>query len=188
MPPIRLPSLAVLFLFAVPATAQFVNRAVWLGFEEEGMRRHFAQGTEYFLDRFSYVVVAPWWERGLPNFGNRVGYRLGSTSGSHFAVEGAIDHVVPLGDGLLFRYHARQGENRDTRFVRNSVVRGAASGSASCGRSGASANSPRSSHSSTRGSSTTSSAMEARPATNGDSKASWPGTPVGTSRMPCRWR
>lgn len=118
----RLPSLAVLFLLAAPATAQFVNRAVWLGFEEEGVRRNFAQGTEYFLDRFSYVVVAPWWERGLPNFGNRVDYRLGSTSGSQFTVEGAIDHSVPLGDGLRFRYHVLQGENRDTRFVRNAVA------------------------------------------------------------------
>lgn len=118
----RLPSLAVPFLLAAPTTAQFVNRAVWLGFEEEGVRRNFAQGTEYFLDRFSYVVVAPWWERGLPNFGNRVDYRLGSTSGSQFTVEGAIDHAVPLGDGLQFRYHVLQGENRDTRFVRNAVA------------------------------------------------------------------
>lgn len=101
--------------------AQFVNRAVWLGAADEGVRRDFAQGTEYFLDRFSYVVVAPWWERDLPTFGNRVDYRLGSTSGTQFTVEGAIDHAIALGDEFTFRYHVLQGENRDVRFLRNAV-------------------------------------------------------------------
>ena len=71
-PTMRSHPLAVLFLLAAPVTAQFVNRATWLGVDEEGVRRNFAQGTEYFLDRFSYVVTAPWWERSLPTFGSRV--------------------------------------------------------------------------------------------------------------------
>lgn len=121
-PTMRSHPLAVLFLLTAPVTAQFVNRATWLGVDEEGVRRNFAQGTEYFLDRFSYVVTAPWWERSLPTFGSRVDYRLGSTSGTQFTVEGAIDHSVALGDGFAFRYHVLQGENRDTRFLRNAVA------------------------------------------------------------------
>ena len=105
-----------------PLRAQFVNRAAWLGGDEEGVRRNFPQGTEYYLDRFSYVVLPPWWEAGLPAFGNRIDYRLGSTSGTQFTIEGAIDHKVELGDGFAFRYHVLQGENRDTRFLRNAVA------------------------------------------------------------------
>jgi hypothetical protein len=115
-------TLAVVAASAAGLPAQFLNRAAWLGSDEEGVRRDFAQGTEYFLDRFSYVVVAPWHERGLPTFGNRVDYRLGSTSGTQFTVEGAIDHALPLGDDFTFRYHVLQGENRDARFVRNAVA------------------------------------------------------------------
>ena len=33
-------------VFATPACAQFLNRAVWLGLDEEGIRRDFAQGRE----------------------------------------------------------------------------------------------------------------------------------------------
>ncbi|MBM3960708.1 MAG: hypothetical protein FJ306_02215 [Planctomycetes bacterium] len=113
--------LTVVAASAAGLPAQFLNRAAWLGAVEEGVRRDFAQGTEYFLDRFSVVVVAPWHERGLPTFGNRVDYRLGSTNGTQFTVEGAIDHALPLGDDFTFRYHVLQGENRDARFVRNAV-------------------------------------------------------------------
>lgn len=127
MPSRRPPAIAVPAAFVAAAmagelAAQHLNRAAWLGTTEEGVRRDFAQGTEYFLDRFSYVVVAPWWERNLPTFGNRVDYRLGSTSGTQFTVEGAIDHALPLGDDFTFRYHVLQGENRDARFLRNAVA------------------------------------------------------------------
>jgi hypothetical protein len=118
----RLAPLLLLALAAAPLRAQFVNRAAWLGGDEEGVRRDFPQGTEYYLDRFSYVVVPPWWDAGLPAFGNRIDYRLGSTSGTQFTIEGAIDHKIDLGDGFAFRYHVLQGENRDTRFLRNAVA------------------------------------------------------------------
>lgn len=122
LPPLRIASLLVLALAVGSLRAQFLNRAAWLGGDAEGVRRDLAQGTEYYLDRFSYAVVPPWWEDGLPAFGNRVDYRLGSTSGTQFTIEGAIDHALPLGDGFAFRYHVLQGENRDTRFLRNAVA------------------------------------------------------------------
>lgn len=101
--------------------AQFINRATWLGSDEEGVRRNFAQGTEYYLDRMSYVVTPPWWDRGLLRFGNAVQYRLGSVSAREFTVEGQLDHAIALGDGVTFRYHMLQSENRDTRFLRNEI-------------------------------------------------------------------
>jgi hypothetical protein len=108
-------------VLAAELPAQFVNRATWLGLDEESVRREFAQGPEYYLDRFGYVVLPPWWERGLPRFEDRVTYRLGSTSSTQFTVEGAFDQGVALGDGIGFRYHMLQSENRDTRFLRNAV-------------------------------------------------------------------
>lgn len=111
----------VALAFATPACAQFLNRAVWLGLEEEGIRRDFGQGREYYLDRMSYVTLAPWWDRGLQRFGNEVSYQLGSVSSRDFTIEGHIDHKIELGDGFAFRYHVLQGENRDTRFLRNAL-------------------------------------------------------------------
>lgn len=114
---------ALLFLTCAttPLAAQFVNRATWLGVEDEGVRRDFGQGTEYFLDRLSYVVLPPWWDRGLDRFGNGVRYRLGSVTGSEFTIEGEIDVTTPLGDGFAFGYHVLQSEHRDARFLRNAV-------------------------------------------------------------------
>jgi hypothetical protein len=112
----------MLLAFAAAAPAQFVNRAAWLGLEEEGVRREFAQGTEYFLDRLSYVELPPWWERGLPRFRDQFTYRVGSTSATQFTIEGNLDLTRELGDGFTFRYHFLQGENRDARFVRNALA------------------------------------------------------------------
>ncbi|MFK7740841.1 MAG: hypothetical protein AB8H80_11015 [Planctomycetota bacterium] len=103
------------------AYAQHLNRAVWLGFEEEGVRRNFSQGTEYFLDRFSYVVTPPWHDRGLQLWGNQVRYAVGSVTSRDFTFEGRIDHSLQLGDGVAFDYHVLQGEHRDARFVRNAI-------------------------------------------------------------------
>jgi hypothetical protein len=103
-------------------TAQFVNRAAWLGTEEEGVRRNFEQGTEYFLDRFSYVVAPPWWDPGLTRFDERIDLRFGSTSATQFTVEGQLDQAIELGDGFAFRYHVLQSENRDTRYLRNELA------------------------------------------------------------------
>lgn len=113
----------VALLLAAPLLrGQFVNRATWLGSDEEGVRRNFAQGTEYYLDRMSYVVTPPWWDRGLVRFDNAVHYRLGSVNSREFTFEGRLDHAIALGDGVTFRYHLLQSENRDTRFVRNELA------------------------------------------------------------------
>jgi hypothetical protein len=113
--------IAAAALLAGSAAAQFVNRATWLG-SDETFRRDFAQGTEYFLDRFGYVVTAPWHDRDLRFFTNRADFRFGSTSGTQFTVEGRLDQRIELGSGAAFRYHVLQGENRDTRFLRNELA------------------------------------------------------------------
>ena len=113
---------AALVLLTAPATAQYLNRAVWLGSDEESFRRDFKQGTEYFLDRFGYVVAAPWHDRELTHYGNRADFRFGSTSGTQFTVEGRLDQRIDLGSGAAFRYHVLQGENRDARFLRNELA------------------------------------------------------------------
>ncbi|MFT6079815.1 MAG: hypothetical protein ACJAQZ_001874 [Planctomycetota bacterium] len=108
-------------LLAASACGQFLNRAVWLGSEEEGMRRNFTQGREYFLDRMSYVDSPPWWDRGLQRFGDEVQFRIGSVTSREFTIESHLNQAVELSDDVTFRYHYLQGENRDTRFVRNAV-------------------------------------------------------------------
>lgn len=111
----------IVLLAAAPSPAQFVNTAAWLGSEQEEVRRNFRQGTEYFLDRLSYVVTPPWWERGLPRFDDRLDYRVGSISATQFTIESALDLARELGDGFTVRYHMLQGENRDTRFLRHAL-------------------------------------------------------------------
>ncbi|MBL9077027.1 MAG: hypothetical protein JNL08_05965 [Planctomycetes bacterium] len=113
--------LVCLCLAAAPLTAQYVNRATWLGVGEEGVRRDFRQDPQYFLDRFSFTVLPPWWDRGLPRFGDGMRYALGSVTGSEFTIEGAIDVSTPLGDGFGFGYHVLHSEHRDARFLRNAV-------------------------------------------------------------------
>lgn len=108
-------------LLADGAEAQHMNRAVWLGFEEEGVRRDFRQGTEYFLDRMSYVVAPPWHDPDLSIWGNQVRYAFGSVTSSEFTFEGRVDHEFELGDGVGFHYHVLQSEHRDTRFLRNAI-------------------------------------------------------------------
>lgn len=101
--------------------AQFVNRATWLGVEAETTRRDFRQGTEYYLDRASYVALPPWWDRGLPRFHDQAWYRFGSVSRSEFTIDGGLDVTRPLGGGCGFGWHVLHGENRDVRFLRNAV-------------------------------------------------------------------
>lgn len=109
-------------LAAAPLPAQFVNRAAWLGIEREGIRRDFTQGAEYHLDRFSYVVLPPWWDPDLDPWANGIEYRFGSVTARDFTVEGGLDHTVDLGPGYRFRYHLLQGEHNDARFLRNAVA------------------------------------------------------------------
>ena len=119
---IRLAVLAALnVLLATCVSAQFLNRALWLGADEEGVRRNFRQGQEYYMDRASYVVAPPWWDPGLQRFGNEVQMRIGSVTSSEFTLENHLNHAIALGDNFTFRYHYLQSENRDTRFLRNAV-------------------------------------------------------------------
>ncbi|MCR9246550.1 MAG: hypothetical protein NXI31_16070 [bacterium] len=113
--------LAAGFVLAAPAVGQFINRAAWLGIEEEGIQPGFRRGPEYYLDRMSYVVLPPWWRRGLPLFQDQVYYRVGSVTGREFTIEGGFDHAIDLGQDVTFRYHLLQAENRDARFLRNTV-------------------------------------------------------------------
>ncbi len=114
----------VLLLLAglvAPTAAQFVNRATWLGSEQESVRPDFTRGTEYYLDRASYVVTPPWWNRGLPYFHDQFRYAVGSTSRTQFTIEGQFEQAAELGDGFAFGFHFLQSENRDTRFVRTAL-------------------------------------------------------------------
>lgn len=114
----------LLLLCAWPAAAlpaQFLNRAAFGGVDGEGFRRDFPLGNEYFLDRFSYVVPPPWWRRGLPWFGDRFEYRLGSTSSTQFTLEGAYDQRFALDETAGIGVHLLHSENRDWRFLRQAV-------------------------------------------------------------------
>ncbi len=101
--------------------AQYLNRAAFGGVEAEGFRRDFPLGSEYFLDRFSYVVSPPWWRRGLPWFADRFEYRLGSTSSTQFTLEGAYDQRFALDESAGIGVHLLHSENRDWRFVRQAI-------------------------------------------------------------------
>jgi len=101
--------------------AQYFNRAAFGGVEDEGFRRDFAIGNEYFLDRFSVVVPPPWWQRGLPWFADRFEYRLGSTSSTQFTLEGAYDQRFALDKTAGIGVHLLHSENRDWRFLRQAL-------------------------------------------------------------------
>lgn len=111
----------LLVALAAPAAAQFVNRATWLGVDEEQIRTDYERGVEYYMDRASYVVLPPWWNRGLPRFEDRAWYTGGSVSSSRLTLEGGIDQRIELGEGFAFRYHLLHSETRDTRILRSAI-------------------------------------------------------------------
>ena len=51
-------------LSSMPLPGQFLNRAIYLGDQRQGMRRDYSRNVEYFLDRFSYVELTPCSEIG----------------------------------------------------------------------------------------------------------------------------
>lgn len=122
----RPPTLLVLPLaiaaLAAAGRAQFLNRAVWLGRDDEGVRSRIDRDTEYFLDRFAYVVPPPWFDPELRFFDPQARYAFGSATRSEFTIEGRIDHAVELGDGVTFRQHLLQSEHRDARFLRDALA------------------------------------------------------------------
>ncbi len=101
--------------------AQFLNRATWLGVEREGIRSDFRRGVEYFMDRASYVVLPPWWNRGLPRFHDQLSYRGGSVRTAELTLEGQLDVTKRLGSGWSAGFHMLQSETRDTRFLRTAL-------------------------------------------------------------------
>ncbi len=113
----------VLFFPAPRAGAQFINRAVYLGPGEEGVRRDFDQNEEYFLNRFSYMHP-PWWVENLDPFLDGVDYALGSVTNTEFTIEGTTNFTARVGRKFFFRFHELQSENQDTRFTRTALELG----------------------------------------------------------------
>lgn len=117
-----LPGLALLALGSAPASAQFLNRAVWLGAEEEPFRRDYDQSPDYFLTRWSYVDAPPWW-RGdsLDPFANRLDVMGGSVSSKRLTLEAVGNAGIEMGDGFVGRLNYLQSENQTTQFERVAV-------------------------------------------------------------------
>lgn len=113
---------ATLTLLATPARAQFMNRALWLGFEDEGLRRDYRQDAEYFIDRASYVDAPPWWRADTLNpFSNRVSIAGGSVSSTDLTLENSIQLGLGIGKGVTFRAQQLGSENQTTRYQRFAV-------------------------------------------------------------------
>jgi hypothetical protein len=109
----------VVLLLPTLVQAQFLNRAVWLGRGNEFVRRDYEQGVEYFLDRFSYVDLPPWWRPlTLDPFGDRLMLTGGSVSTSDLTIEAIGNFGVELGDGFTARLNYLQSENQTTQFQR----------------------------------------------------------------------
>ncbi|MEM9379446.1 MAG: hypothetical protein AAGB93_05795 [Planctomycetota bacterium] len=118
--PLALLALAV----SAPASAQFMNRAVYLGFEDEGFRRDYRQDREYFVDRYAIIDQPPWW-RGTPEafnpFQNRFSLAGGSVSSDELSLESTVNVGVDLGRGTTLRANYLASENQSTRFTRFAV-------------------------------------------------------------------
>ena len=99
-----------------------MNRAIWLGFEEEGLGRDYVQDAEYFIDRASYVDTPPWWQAGsLDPFRNRVSIAGGSVSADELTLENSTQFGLDVGKGFTFRAQQIGSENQTTRFQRFAV-------------------------------------------------------------------
>ena len=108
-----------LALFATPAGAQFINRATWLGDEDEPFVRDYAQDEEYFMDRFSYVDAPPWWfGEDRDPFRNRLFVAGGSVSSKRLTLEAIGNLGIELGRGFTGRLNYLQSENQATQFER----------------------------------------------------------------------
>ncbi|MEM6676164.1 MAG: hypothetical protein AAF726_25170 [Planctomycetota bacterium] len=123
---VRPPRAAALVLAAVltpSASAQLLNRATWLGSEEEGFRRDYRQDAEYFIDRAGYVDLPPWWREDgaggpLDPFASRVSIAAGSVSSDDLTLETTTQLALALGKGATFRAQHLSTENQTTRFQR----------------------------------------------------------------------
>jgi hypothetical protein len=98
--------------------AQFLNRAIYLGDQREGMRRDYSQNVEYFLDRSSYVDLPPWWNERLEPFRNRILGIGGSVSSTELTVEARVNLSVEIGSGFDASFYYLQSENQSTQYRR----------------------------------------------------------------------
>jgi len=103
------------------AAAQFLNRALWLGDDLEGVRRDYPQGADYFIDRASYVDVPPWWYATLDPFTNRLSVAGGSVSTDRLTIEAVGNFALDMGRGASARLSYLQSENQTTQFERVGV-------------------------------------------------------------------
>ncbi|MEM6567313.1 MAG: hypothetical protein AAF957_02820 [Planctomycetota bacterium] len=119
-----LPLALLAVALSAPASAQFMNRAVYLGFEEEGFRRDFRQDREYFVDRYAIIDQPPWW-RGTPEafhpFQNRLSLAGGSVSSDELSLESTVNLGVDVGRGVTVRANYLASEHQTTRFTRFAV-------------------------------------------------------------------
>ncbi|MGE3174543.1 MAG: hypothetical protein AB7O97_18070 [Planctomycetota bacterium] len=114
--PVRL---AVALALAAAAPAQFLNRAVWLGADDEGLTRTYDQGPEHYLDRIAYTDLPPWRrDPALEPFDDRLVLTGGSASSSRLTTEGVANLTAPLDDVFLARVHYLQSEHQGAQFER----------------------------------------------------------------------
>lgn len=112
---------AILACLALPAQAQYLNRAIWLGSDVEDIRRDYEQGKEYFMDRWATVSPGPWHRPNLDPFVNRLYAAGGSVSSKRATVEANGNLGIELGRGFDARLAYLQSENQATQFLRVGV-------------------------------------------------------------------
>jgi len=102
-----------------PVSAQYLNRAVWLGPDAEGMRRDYPQGDDYFVNRAAIADLPPWWTgASWDPFGNRLFVAGGSVSTDRLTLEGVGNVGLDLGSGFTGRLHYLQSEDQTTQYQR----------------------------------------------------------------------
>ena len=107
-----------LSLFATSATAQYINRALYQGSGEEEIRRNFNQDIEYYLDRFSFIDLPPWWNDRLELFRNRILGVGGSVSSADLTLEAQLNLTLALGRGFSAGFYYLESENQANQFQR----------------------------------------------------------------------
>jgi hypothetical protein len=107
-----------LSLFAASSPAQYLNRALYQGRGEEDVRRNFNQDIEYYLDRFSFVDMPPWWNERLEPFRNRFDVVGGSVSSADLTLEAQLNLTMPLGKGFSAGFYYLESENQANQYQR----------------------------------------------------------------------
>ena len=107
-----------LCLFAEIAFAQYLNRALYLGRGEEEVRRNYNQDFEYYLDRFSFLDMPPWWNERLEPFRNRFFAGGGSVSSADLTLEGQLNLTLPIGKGVSVGFYYLESENQANQYQR----------------------------------------------------------------------